>query len=68
MYLGIAYGTGMLPGTDYIAFRGTGRSGVVEDLIEGPGYGYSGPVNDTSFDYEIISKEFVSPSQKPAVL
>ena len=53
MYLGLAYGTGMMPGTDYVAFRGTGRKGVVMDLKQGPGYGYTRPENDTSFDYDV---------------
>ena len=69
MYLGLAYGIGMYPGTDYVAFRGTGQKGVVEDLIEGPGYGYSGPINDTSarvimrvpsFDYEVTYSKLQS--------
>ena len=43
----------MQPGTSYIAFRGSGDKGVVEDLVQGPGYGFTYPDKSLSFDYDI---------------
>ena len=47
-WIGLAFGTGMNPGDDFIGFFGSGNKGGVVDLVEPPGYGFIEPIADDS--------------------